>query len=88
MNPDALKNKDVLSVRTDSDNEWNYDSREWEWVATNGSWDYDYPSGPVCKVVWVKDGQRLEKEFSSREDAVQKQNSLLLKEIPAIIKPC
>jgi hypothetical protein len=88
VNPDPPETKDVLSVWTDSENEWNYDSREWEYTAGHTAWDYDYPRGPVCKVVWVKDSKQYEKEFSSREDAVQKQKSLLLKEIPAIIKPC
>ena len=89
MNPDDPKLKDSLSVWSSTETEWNYDSKEWEYTYDpQDTYDYDYPRGPVCKVVWVKDGQRLEKEFSSREDAVQKQNSLLLKEIPAIIKPC
>ena len=91
MNPDDPKLKDSLSVWSSTETEWNYDSKEWEYTYDpQDTYDYDcdYPRGPVCKVVWVKDGQRLEKEFSSREDAVKKQNSLLLKEIPAIIKPC
>ena len=91
MNPDDPKNKlnDKLDVAVE--NVWNYDSKEWdlEYVyEAQDTYDYDYPRGPVCKVVWVKDGRRQEKEFSSRADAVQKQNSLLLKEIPAIIKAC
>lgn len=47
-----------------------------------------YPSGPVCKVVWYKDGREYEKEYSCREHALEKQKSLLLKKIPAHVKAC
>ena len=47
-----------------------------------------YPSGPICKVVWYKNGREYEKEYSCREHALEKQKSLLLKKIPAHIKAC
>ena len=86
MNPDNPEKDLKVSY---SGNEWNYDSREWEYVYDpQDVYDYDYPRGPVCKVVWVKDGRRFEKEYSSREHAFEKQKSLLMKEIPAVIKAC
>lgn len=86
MNP-KNKYRDDLSI-SQSSNEWNM---EWEYVQSNeGDYDYlvDYPSGPLCKVVWVIDGKRHEKEYSKKEHAIEKQKSLLLKKIPAIIKAC
>tara|TARA_Y100000593_G_C4184542_1_gene273717 strand:+ start:109 stop:393 length:285 start_codon:yes stop_codon:yes gene_type:complete len=94
MNPDddekSLKVSYSYSA-SQSENEWNYDSREWEYVYTNHTYDYygtHWDSGPVCKVVWIKEGRKYEKEYSSREQAIEKQKSLLLKKIPAIIKFC
>lgn len=55
---------------------------EVEWVCSHDA------SGPVCKVVWFRDGKEYEKEYSQREHAIEKQKSLLIKKIPAIIKAC
>ena len=89
MNPDGPEKDLKVSY---SDNEWNYDSREWEYVYDpQDTYDYNapiYPSGPVCKVLWVVDGKKYEKEYSSRSHAVEKQKNLLVKKIPAIIKSC
>lgn len=91
MNPKKPRQaeKDLNISSTGSENEWNYDSKEWEYTYDpQDTYDYDYPRGPVCKVVWVKSGKKYEKEYSRREHALEKQKSLLLKEIPAVIKGC
>ena len=86
MNPDDDKEKE-LSV-TVSDNEW-----RWDYVYdSQHTYDYQYEvnynAGPTCKVVWVRDGREYEKEYSSREDAIEKQKSLLIRKLPAVIKAC
>ena len=77
-----------LSITASS--EWGC-SKEWEYTYdAEGSYTYNvnYSSGPTCKVIWVEGGQTHEKEYSSRERAIEKQIALLIKKIPAIINFC
>ncbi len=87
---DEKKKYKYLDVSEDK-NEWNYSyplDSVYTYDATS-EYNYEYElSGPVCKVVWFRNGKEYEKFYSSREQAIEKQKSLLLKEIPAVIKSC
>ena len=88
MNPKKSKEGNELSVSS-SDNEWNWEY-EYE-LQPQDVYDYDLyydKAGPLCKVVWVRDGKEYQKEYSSREEALEKQKSLLMRKLPAIIKSC
>ena len=85
MNPDYKKIDPEQDLKPD------YSQDNWELgdYTTSGYYEaHEYPVGPVCKVVWVVDGKVMEKEYSTRDHALEKRNSLLKKQIPAQIKPC
>lgn len=84
-----------LSVTPLTDSKWDDYTKQDAYASVSKAYgpmddpngDY-YPSGPICKVVWVISGKSYEKEYSFREHAMQKQRSLLLQKIPAIVKAC